>query len=188
MLGSCCGFYAREPEMRVDSMTSDTSEFDRSVRRQLYDHIIVHGEPPGADQSHLQAGVVLLDGDRDGVEEVGLAEPMLPVDVEGIVGLRRGLGHGLRGCIGEPVLRVDAEVGKGHRPVDGVGRLRGLAPKSTCRVSPTPAEHPECPCASDRRHPGPYGSVSFAWPRAALRTSARPFNHSPEMTYLRAKR
>lgn len=37
-------------------MTRQASQFDRSVRRQVYDHILVHGEPPGADQVAAAVG------------------------------------------------------------------------------------------------------------------------------------
>jgi hypothetical protein len=37
-------------------MTSDTSQLDRSVRLQVYDHIIAHEEPPSADQVAASVG------------------------------------------------------------------------------------------------------------------------------------
>ena len=45
----------------------------------------------------------------DGVEEVRLAQPGLPIDEQGVVGLGRRLRDGQRGRVGEPVARTDDE-------------------------------------------------------------------------------
>ena len=49
----------------------------------------------------------------DGVHEVGLAQARPAVDVEGVVGLGRILGHGHGGGVGELVAAADDEVLEG---------------------------------------------------------------------------
>jgi hypothetical protein len=70
---------------------------------------LLAGHVPDARLGVEVAGVV-----PDGVQQVGLAQPGSPVDEERVVGLGRGLGHGHRGRVGEPVGRPD------HEPFEGV--------------------------------------------------------------------
>jgi hypothetical protein len=42
-------------------MTSDTSQLDRSVRQQVYDHIVAQEEPPSADQVAAAVGCLPED-------------------------------------------------------------------------------------------------------------------------------
>ena len=71
-------------------------------------------------------GVDVLDADprveglgvvADGVQEVRLAQAGAAVDEQGVVGTGRGLGHGQRGGVGEPV------GGAGDVGVEGVSRI-----------------------------------------------------------------
>ncbi len=73
---------------------------------------VVH-EGLGGDVEDLAAGVVLGDVVPDGVEEVGLAEPRVAVDEQGVVGPAGRLRHGLGGGVGQPVR------GGGHEGLEG---------------------------------------------------------------------
>ena len=59
--------------------------------------------------AHARAPGVLGDVLRDGLEQVRLAEPRAAVDEERVVRLRRRLGDGERGRVGEAVRRADHE-------------------------------------------------------------------------------
>ena len=63
----------------------------------------------GGDVADAAAGEVLPDVVPDGVQEVGLAQPGVPVDEQGVVGLGRHLRHGLGRGVGEAVRRPDDE-------------------------------------------------------------------------------
>ena len=101
----------------------------------------------GGDVADVAAAEVLQDVVPDGVEEVGLAEPGVPVDEQRVVGTGRGLGHGLGGGVGEPVGRGDDEglerVARDRGPVRprfGPDRRHGSDTAGTGRTSSAPAD------------------------------------------------
>ena len=63
----------------------------------------------GADVSHPQLRVVVVHVVTDRVQQVGLAEPRVAVDEQGVVGLARLLGDGDGGGVREPVALTDDE-------------------------------------------------------------------------------
>jgi hypothetical protein len=94
----------------------------------------VVGELLGVHVPHLHTRVEVLRVVADGVEQVRLAQPGLPVDEEWVVGLRGRLGDGDRGRVGEPVARADDE------------RLERVL-----RVEPRGLRGRACGCLADRR-------------------------------------
>ena len=82
---------------------------------------VVH-EGLGGDVEDLAARVVLGHVVPDGVEQVGLAEPGVAVDEEGVVGTAGRLRHGLGGGVGQAVRRCGDEGLEGELRVELDGR------------------------------------------------------------------
>ena len=76
---------------------------------------------------------MLADVLRDRLQQVRLAEPGAAVDEERVVGLRRRLGDGERGRVGEPVRRADHE--RGRRCTSGSARPSAAAERRGCSTA-----------------------------------------------------
>ena len=118
------------------------------------------GERLGGRVADAEAGSVVVEVVGDRREQVGLAEPGRPVEEERVVGLRRCLGDGQGGAVGESVAGAD------HEALEGVARVQLRDPGRRAAPSRGAAKLTRRSCVpQSRRRPRRSAPSSAARPR-----------------------